>query len=170
GSITRRIARFVTDEVLSRADVVIDIHAAGPGFEIARCASFHQIDNPALFAQYRETALLFGMPFVLVYTSGMGTGLLTEEAEAMGKITIGGEFGYGASADLAGVRWAHRGVRNVMRRFGLLADPIESLVPPGLDRQRVVAQTDIDKYVTAPADGIAEPLGARGSFDPAGTT
>src|SRR5215472_12638152 len=90
GSITRPIARFVTDEVLSRADVVIDIHAAGPGFEIARCASFHQIDDPSLFAQYRETALLFGMPFVLVYTSGMGTGLLTEEAEAMGKITIGG--------------------------------------------------------------------------------
>src|SRR5215470_11804867 len=87
----------------------------------------------------------------------------------MGKISIGGEFGYGASADLAGVRWAHHGVRNVMRRFGLLADPIESLVPPGLDRQRVVAQNDIDKYVTAPADGIAEPLVPLGSFVRAGT-
>src|SRR5205814_10417283 len=128
------------------------------------CASFHQIADPALFAQYRETALLFGMPFVLVYTSGMGTGLLTEQAEAMGKITIGGEFGYGASADLDGVRWAHHGVRNVMRRFGLLAGPTESLLPPGLDRQRVVAQTDIDRYTTAPVDGIAEPLVPLRSF------
>jgi predicted deacylase len=164
GTLTRRIARFVSDEVLTRSDVVIDIHAAGPGFEIARCASFHQVDDPRLFARYRETALLFGMPFVMVYTSGMGTGLLTEAAEAMGKITIGGEFGYGASTDLAGVRWAHHGVRNVMRHNGLLAGPIESLTPPGLDRQRVVAQTDIDKYVTAPADGIAEPLVPLGSF------
>ena len=169
GSITRRIARFVTDEVIARADVVIDIHAAGQSFEIARCASFHQVDDPTLFAQYRETALLFGMPFVLVYTSGMGTGLLTEEAEKLGKITIGGEFGFGASADLAGVRWAHHGVRNVMRHFGLLASPIESLVPPGLDRQRVVSQTDIDKYITAAADGIAEPLVPLGSFVRAGT-
>jgi predicted deacylase len=44
--------------------------------------------------------------------------LLTEQAEALGKITIGGEFGYGASADLQGVRWAHEGVLNVMRHFG----------------------------------------------------
>jgi predicted deacylase len=169
GSITRRIARFVTDEILSRADVVIDIHAAGQKFEIVRSASFHQIDDPGLFAQYRETALLFGMPFVMVYTSGMGTGLLTEEAEAMGKVTIGGEFGYGASADLDGIRWAHHGVLNVMRHRGLLNSPIESVVPPGLDRQRVVSQTDINKYITAPADGIAEPLVPLGSFVRAGT-
>src|SRR5207244_3851940 len=41
--------------------------------------------------------------------------------------------------------------------------------PPGLDRQRVVAQTDIDRYITAPADGIAEPLVPLGSFVLAGT-
>ncbi|HLZ08293.1 MAG TPA: succinylglutamate desuccinylase/aspartoacylase family protein, partial [Chloroflexota bacterium] len=155
-------------ELLSRADVVIDIHAAGQTFEIVRSASFHQLNDPGLFARYRETALLFGMPFVMVYTSGMGTGLLTEESEAMGKITIGGEFGFGASADLDGVRWAHHGVLNVMRHHGLLDSPFESLRPPGLDRQRVVAQTDIDKYITAPADGIPEPLVPLGSFVRAG--
>jgi predicted deacylase len=42
-------------------------------------------------------------------------------------------------------------------------------VAPGLDRQRVVSQTDIDKYITAPADGIAEPLVPLGSFVRAGT-
>ncbi len=44
GTITQRIARFVTDEVLARADVVIDLHAGGAGFEIIRCMSFHQVD------------------------------------------------------------------------------------------------------------------------------
>ena len=169
GTITQRIARFVTDEIFPRADVVLDIHAAGPGFEIVRSASFHQIDDPALFAQYRETALLFGMPFVMVYTSGMGTGLLTEEAEAMGKVTIGGEFGFGGSADLEGVRWAHHGTLNVLRHNGLLDSPIENLVPAWVDRQRVVAQTDIDHYVTAPISGISEPLVPLGSFVRAGT-
>ena len=38
----------------------------------------------------------------MVYTSGMGSGLLTEEAEAMGKITIGSELGFGASTDYLG--------------------------------------------------------------------
>lgn len=168
GTITQRIARFLTDEVLTRADVVIDLHAGGAGFEIIRCMSFHQVDDPGHYAEFRQTALLFGTPFVMVYTSGMGSGLLTEEAEAMGKITIGSELGYGASTDLAGVRWAHHGTLNVMRHYGLLAEPVADLVPPGVDRQRVVSATDIDRYVTAPVSGISEPLVPVGAFVHAG--
>ena len=89
GSISFRMARFLTDEVLSRADVVIDIHSGGRGYQIAPCMSFHAVDDPALKQQFKETAFLFGTPFTMIYTSGMGTGLLTEEAEKMGKITIG---------------------------------------------------------------------------------
>jgi predicted deacylase len=112
--------------------------------------------------------MLFGMPFAWVYTSGMGTGLLTEAAEALGKVTIGGEFGYGASADLQGVRWAHHGILNVMRDAGLLPGPVENLVPPRVDRQRLVWATDIDRWLTAPAAGVCEPLVALGSFVRAG--
>ena len=164
GTITERIARFVTDEVLARADVVIDLHAGGAGFEIIRCMSFHQVADPARYAEFRETALLFGTPFVMIYTGGMGTGLLTEEAEAMGKITIGSELGFGASTDLDGVRWAHHGTLNVMRRYGLLDESPVDLTPPGLDRQRVVSATDIDRYVTAPVSGISEPLVPIGAY------
>jgi predicted deacylase len=164
GTITQRIARFVTVEVLGRADIVIDLHAGGAGFEIIRCMSFHQVSDPARYAEFRQTALLFGTPFVMIYTGGMGTGLLTEEAEAMGKITIGSELGFGASTDLDGVRWAHRGTLNVMRRYGLLDESPVDLAPPGLDRQRVVSATDIDRYVTAPVTGISEPLVPIGAF------
>jgi predicted deacylase len=164
GTITQRIARFVTDEVLARADVVIDLHAGGAGFEMIRCMSFHQVTDPARYAEFRETALLFGTPFVMIYTGGMGTGLLTEEAEAMGKITIGSELGFGASTDLDGVRWARHGVLNVMRRFGLLDESPVDLAPPGLDRQRVVSAVDIDRYVTAPVSGISEPLVPIGAY------
>lgn len=164
GAITQRIARFLTDEVLPRADVVIDLHAGGSGFEIFRCMSFHQVDDPVRYAEFRDTALLFGTPFVSIYTSGMGTGLLTEQAEAMGKITIGSELGYGASTDLDGVRWAHQGTLNVMRRYGLLEEPVVNLVAPGLDRQRIVSAVDIDRYITAPVSGISEPLVPVGAF------
>ncbi len=164
GTITQRIAHFVTTEVLARADVVIDLHAGGTGFEIIRCMSFHQVEDPAAYAKFRETALLFGTPFVMIYTGGMGTGLLTEEAEAMGKITIGSELGYGASTDLDGVRWAHHGTLNVMRHYGLLEEPVVDLTAPALDRQRIISATDIDRYVTAPVSGISEPLVPLGAF------
>jgi predicted deacylase len=164
GTITQRIARFVSDEIFPRADVVIDLHAGGAGFEIIRCMSFHEVDEPARFADFRETALLFGTPFVMVYTGAIGSGLLTEESEALDKITIGSELGFGASTDLEGVRWAQHGVRNVMRRYGLLDEPIMDLTLPGLDRQRVVSATDIDRYVTAPISGISEPLVPLGAL------
>jgi predicted deacylase len=168
GSITSRIAHFVTTEVLSRADVVIDIHSAGGPMEVFRTMSFHTVADPDLYRQFKETAFLFGTPFVMIYTSDMGTGLLTEEAEKMGKITIGSELGYGASTDRDGVRWAHEGTLNVMRHFGLLEEDLVDLKPSGLDRQRIVANTDIDRWITAPVSGISEPLRNVGEFVRAG--
>lgn len=168
GSITSRIAHFVTTEVLRRADVVIDIHSAGTTMEVFRTMSFHSVPDPVMYQQFKETALLFGTPFVMIYTSDMGTGLLTEEAEKMGKITIGSELGFGASTDREGVRWAHHGTLNVMRHFGLLDEPLEDLRPAGLDKQRVVANTDIDRWIVAPVSGISEPLKNVGEFVRAG--
>ena len=169
GTVTSRIAHFITTQVLSRADVVIDIHSGGAPMEIVRTMSFHQVHDPDAYARFRETALLFGTPFVMIYTSDMGTGLLTEEAEKMGKITIGSELGFGASTDLDGVRWAHHGTLNVMRHHGLLDEPVVDLTPDGLDRQRVISATDIDRWITAPASGISEPLQPVGAFVTAGT-
>jgi len=169
GSITSRLAHFVTTEVLKRADTVIDIHSAGASMEIIRTMSFHQVNDPVLFEQFKETAFLFGTPFTMIYTSGMGTGLLTEEAEAMGKVTIGSELGYGASTDFWGVKWAHEGTLNVMRYNGLIEGDIVSVTPPGLDKQRLVQNIDIDRWITAPVSGISEPLVPLGAYVTAGT-
>jgi predicted deacylase len=169
GTITSRIAHFMTTEVLRRADVVIDIHSGGKTMEIARTMSFHSVSDPEVYRQFKETAFLFGTPFVMIYTSGMGTGLLTEEAEAMGKVTLGSELGYGASTDLDGVRWAHQGTLNVMRHYGLLEGDMVDVRPPGLDRQRVISAIDIDRWITAPVRGISEPLVPIGAFVTKGT-
>lgn len=171
GSLSFRMARFLTDEVLSRADVVIDIHSGGRGFQIVPTMSFHAVDDPGLKQQFKETAFLFGTPFTMIYTSSMGTGLLTEEAEKMGKITIGSELGFGASTDLDGVRWAGQGVLNVMRHYGLLDEPVEDLRLPNKwgDAQRLVQNIDIDTWVTSPIAGISEPLAPLGSYVTAGT-
>ena len=170
GSISFRMARFMTDEILSRADVVIDIHSGGRGYQIAPCMSFHAVDDPALKQQFKETAFLFGTPFTMIYTSGMGTGLLTEEAERLGKITIGSELGYGASTDIDGVRWAYHGVQNVMRHYGLIDEPVKDLtLAKWGNTQRLIQNTDIDTWVTSPIAGISEPLAPLGSYVTKGT-
>lgn len=164
GSITRRIAYFVTTEVLSRADIVVDMHAGGRSLEMAPNNSFFHTDDPDRFQRHQEIALLFGMPFTIVLRHEMGSGLLTEEADRMGKIVIGGEFGSGASTSLDGVRYAYEGVRNVMRFCGMTDGDIVPLLTPDRDRQRVVDNPPIDGWLTAPIGGVVEhavPVGSR---------
>lgn len=163
GTITSRMARFLTDNVLSRADVLIDIHSGGQGWQIVPCMSFHETPDQATHQRFKKTAMLFGTPFVMIYTSGMGTGLLTEESEKMGITTIGSELGFGASTNLTGVRSAHQGMLNVMREAGLIQGDMVSLTPPGLDRQRVLKALDIDAWVTTPTDGVFEPVATLGA-------
>ena len=67
------------------------------------------------------------------------------------------------------MKWARDGTLNVMRHFGLLDEPQVDNRPPGLDRQRLVSATDIDRWITAPVAGISEPLVELGSFVRAGT-
>jgi predicted deacylase len=169
GTITSRIGRFVTDEIFPRADIIADIHAAGESYEIARCASFHLVDDRTQFEAMRDTALLFGAPWVWIYARGMGTGLLCEYAEALGKIMIGSEFGYGDSTDLEGVRYTTGGLKNVMRANGVLRGRVESLLPSTYDRQRFVSSADLDTWMIAPVSGISEPLVPVGTFVRKGT-
>ena len=164
GSITSRIAHWMTTDVLARADIVIDIHSAGAPMEIFRTMSFHQVHDRDLYLQFKETAMLFGTPFVMLYTSDMGTGLLTEEAEKMGKITIGSELGFGASTDRDGVYWAYEGTLNVMRHHGLINEPVRNLTLSTYGPQRMVSAVNIDNWLTAPCGGISEPLKNVGEF------
>jgi predicted deacylase len=99
----------------------------------------------------------------------MGTALLTEQGESMGKITIGGEFGYAQSADIDGVHRAHHGTLNVMRHNSLIDEPVQSLRSPNDPEPRVVAATNINRYLTAPFTGISEPLVEVGTFVKKGT-
>ena len=57
----------------------------------------------------------------------MASGLLTDEAEADGKVTIGGEFGGGETTSRFGVRHAYEGVLNVLRHYGHLEGDIRKI-------------------------------------------
>ena len=56
---------------------------------------------------------------------------LTDEAEAEGKITLGGEFGGGETTNRWGVRHAYEGTLNVLRHYGLLDGEIRKIRPAG---------------------------------------
>jgi predicted deacylase len=158
GSISYRIAHFVKTRIFPLGRVVLDIHSGGKEGAFPVCTSFHPIPDPAQRAEIARVARLYDPPFVLIYASTMGSGLLTDEAEAEGKVTIGGEFGGGETTSRAGVTHAYEGTLNVLRHYGLLEGEIRKIRPPEAPEPRLVKADQLDYYFPCPRDGVWEPV------------
>ena len=59
GTLTYRIADFVTTRIFPLVDVVLDMHAAGRGIDFALCSSFHMTSDPQQFQEMKVVASLF---------------------------------------------------------------------------------------------------------------
>lgn len=157
GSISYRIAHFVKTQIFPRVRVVIDLHSGGNEGAFPICTSFHPIADAAQRSEIARVARMFDTPYVLIYASTMASGLLTDEAEAEGKIAIGGEFGGGESTSRSGVRHAYEGVYNVLRHYGLMEGRITPIRPAGAHPARLIRADKLEQYVPCPRDGVWEP-------------
>ncbi|HUQ92260.1 MAG TPA: succinylglutamate desuccinylase/aspartoacylase family protein [Bryobacteraceae bacterium] len=158
GTISYRISNFVKKHVFPHGRIVIDIHSGGKEGAFPICTSFHPIPDRAQQAETAAASRLFDPPFVLIYASTMASGLLTDEAEAEGKITLGGEFGGGETTSRYGVRHAHEGTLNVLRHYGLLEGDVQPIRPAGAPETILARADQLHYYVPCPRDGFWEPL------------
>jgi predicted deacylase len=158
GTISYRIADFVKSYVFPQVRVVVDMHAGGREGGFALCTSFHPVPDPAQFAEIAKVAGLFDLPFMLIYSSQMASGLLTDEAEAEGKIAIGGEFGYGEGLNRKGVLHGYEGVRNVLKHYGMLGGEIVKIDPLRSSLPRLVDARNLEDYIACHQTGIWESL------------
>ena len=163
GTVSYRIAHFVKSQVFPRVRIVADLHSGGVEGGFALCASIHSVPNSDQYKEMIAAAKLFDTPFVFVYSSDMASGLLSDEAEAEGKIAIGGEFGFGETVNRTGVLHAYEGVKNLLRHYGHLEEPVQRLNSASSHGPRLVAARHLDAYVPAPRDGIWEPAVDLGS-------
>jgi N-alpha-acetyl-L-2,4-diaminobutyrate deacetylase len=159
--ITHRIADFVRAAIWPHVHVVIDLHSGGMVGQFLQCMSFHPIADPAQGALIEETARLFGTPLIMTYQNET-PGLLTSEAERLGKITIGSELGHGCAVNADGVRYARHGVRAAAIRHGQLRGAVTAIGHQAAGTQRMASMVDRDCFTPAPFAGHYEPLLACG--------
>lgn len=157
GTVSYRISHFVKTRIFPLVNVVLDIHSGGNEGGFALCTSFHPITDPVQRAEIATVAALFDPPFMLIYSSQMASGLLTDEAEAEGKITVGGEFGYGESVSRVGVLHAYEGIKNVLRYYAILDGDVTKIAPDRPTPPRLVEAANLKDYVPCPKNGIWEP-------------
>ncbi|MEJ7608983.1 MAG: succinylglutamate desuccinylase/aspartoacylase family protein [Bryobacteraceae bacterium] len=158
GTISYRIANFVKTRIFPQVRVVLDIHSGGNEGIFPHVVSFHPVANTQQRSEMAQVARLFDTPFVMIYSSEMASGLLTDEAEAEGKITIGSEFGYGEAVNRQGTLHAYEGIKNVLRHYNLLDEPVSRIDPDRKTPTRFIEAAKLHNYIPAPCDGIWEPL------------
>jgi predicted deacylase len=137
--------------------IVLDIHSGGKEGAFPICTSFHPIPDRTQQAEIARVAQLYDTPFVFIYSSAMASGLLTDEAEAEGKVTLGGEFGGGETTSRQGVQHAYEGTLNVLRHYGLLEGEIRKIRPAGSPPSVLVKADQLHDYLPCPRDGVWEP-------------
>jgi predicted deacylase len=162
GSISYRISNFVKTRIFPQVRVVLDIHSGGKEGAFPICTSFHPIPDAAQRAEIGLVSRLFDPPFVMIYASTMASGLLTDEAEAEGKVTIGGEFGGGETTDRFGVKHAYEGTLNVLRHYGLLEGAVQRIRSADAPEPALVNADTLESYVPCPRDGVWEPVAGLG--------
>ena len=158
GTISYRIADFVKSHIFPKVRIVVDVHAGGREGGFALQTSFHPVADAAQSAEITQVASLFDTPFVLIYSSQMASGLLSDQAEAEGKIAIGGEFGFGEGVNRKGVLHAYEGIRNVLKHYGMLPGEIAKIDLTRAGAPRLVDARNLEDYVPCPYAGIWEPL------------
>lgn len=153
--ITHRIARFVREVIWPHVHVVLDLHSGGSMIRFAPCSSFHPIPDVQQGRLIEDTARWFGTPLVMVYQNET-PGLLTSEAERLGKITVGTELGHGEAVSCDGVRYGKQGVMAAAIHHGQLDGKIEKIAHHADGTQRVASIVDAECYTKAPFPGHYE--------------
>jgi N-alpha-acetyl-L-2,4-diaminobutyrate deacetylase len=146
GSVTARLADFVTRFIFPQVHVVLDIHAA----------NVHYMSDPAQRRAMEETARGFGTKFIMQYQN-LTPGLLTGLAEDLGKISVGTEMGWGRAVQVAGVSMSKQGVLTAAVKQGQLRGDLPPNRHHPASEQLLVDTSHPASNHLAPFEGHFEP-------------
>ncbi len=152
GSVTEKIADYVTRHLLPMADIVLDFHSGGRTLDFLPFAASHVLPDKAQEARARAAVAAFGAPYAMQMLEIDAVGMLDTTAEAMGKTFVTTELGGGGTATAASVAIAKRGVRSLLAHAGILAGDVQPAPTRWLD------MPSADCFTFAGDDGLLEPL------------
>lgn len=153
GNISQRIAHIVAEELVSRADIVLDLHSGGKTLDFVPSAVMHHLDDDALMDKTAKALLAFGAPVAMILGEDT-SGMLDGEVEGRGKVFVSTELGGLGMTTAERVRWADMGVDNVLKHFGVIdGDPAKPDHAP-----RFLDTEPEGCFIRARHDGLYEPL------------
>jgi N2-acetyl-L-2,4-diaminobutanoate deacetylase len=138
--------------MLPMCDAVVDLHSGGKTLNFVPFCARHHFDEPRQMAATHAALLAFGAPLSLVIREFDVVGMLDTAVEELRKPFLFTELGGAGTATAATVAIAERGIRNLLRHFGL----VEGSAEPA--PTRLMHSPDASWFVIAEDRGILEIL------------
>src|SRR3546814_751569 len=151
------LAHFLDGTVLPLADVSVDLHTAGHSGDSALSTNMHHLADAPALRRTMAAAGAFGAPYNVVFWGVDEGATFTSCVERRGIISLGTELGGWGRVNVEGVRIAERGLRNILKHFGVLEGKPETVQRDGAPETRHMMVPDQSYYSFAPADGLFEP-------------
>ena len=153
GTVTQKIADYVTRELLPRAHIVLDFHSGGRTLDFLPFAAGHILPDKAQERRILAAVEAFAAPFSMQMLEIDAVGMFDTTAEDLGKTFVTTELGGGGTASAATAGIAKRGVRNLLAHAGILA-----AAPEPAPATRWLDMPSGDCFTFAEDDGLIEPL------------
>ena len=158
GSITMKIAHYISDVLLPLCDAQLDLHSGGATLDFVPFVQMIRMQNKSLHDRSFEALKICGAPISLVTTELDSTGNIAPVCESLGIIYIGSEMGGAGAVSKTNVGYAETAALNFLRHFGVIDGPIVTPEDQGRPASRLMTFEDVSSYVMAPEGGLFEPF------------
>jgi len=152
GTITEMIADYLTRNLIPVCAAVIDIHSGGKTLDFWPAAVIHKLADADQMARTLAALQAFGAPAGLVLEELDAGGMLDTTVEEMGRVFVSTELGGGGTARPENVALAKRGLRNILKHFGLISGAPELPQTP----TRLLTTPDAGSFSACREGGIFE--------------
>ena len=161
GTLTEKLADYLTRYLVPISDVVLDIHSGGKTLDLLPFAATHRMADKDFEARCLAGAAAFGAPYTLFMAELEGDVLFDSAVEGQGKVFISTELRGGGTTTPETVAIAERGIDNVLRYAGVLPGEVQTLpsqaleIPDG-DAYRVSEHGGILEFTVSLGDWVRE--------------
>ena len=162
GTFSEMLAHYLDSVILPHVDISVDLHTAGHSGDSAPSTNMHHVGDPELLKRTMDAAAAFGAPFNVVFGGVDEGATLTSSVERRGILSLGTELGGWGRVNIEGVRIGRRGIRNILKHFGLMEGKVETGQRDGSSGTRHMMVKDAECYSFAPGAGTFEPCNLVG--------
>ncbi|MEQ8307854.1 MAG: N(2)-acetyl-L-2,4-diaminobutanoate deacetylase DoeB [Hoeflea sp.] len=152
GTVTEKIADYISTVLLPETSVVLDFHSGGKTLDFIPFASAHVLENKDQQAACVAAVEAFNAPYSMMLLEIDNVGMYDTTVEDQGKIFVTTELGGGGTSTARSNAIAKKGVRNVLKHVGIMKGE------PEMGPSRQLDMPDGDCFVFCQDDGMFEAM------------